>query len=142
MKYLIFFMAITVSAFAFEKNQEVITAKKELIKQFSSGLPSDKDAQIAVKDYFLELENLKIEINENARKWQRWIPKQNKVDFCQAIFIPANLWEELNSKCSLNGYFVCAQGLKTYRTWLEDFYKSMDTETAKYLQETKECKVF
>lgn len=144
-KYIILgavFLSVTSSSFAFEKNKEAISAKKDLINQFSSGLPSNKDAQLALKDYFLELENLKSEIADGPRKWRKWVPKQNKVELCQSILLNSSEWKELLLKCEVNGFFVCPQSLKTYKNWLGDFYKAMEEEPAKYLLEAKECKIF
>lgn len=136
------FIVLTSTSFAFEKYQEAIIEKKVSVEQLSAGLPSNTEAQNAVRDYFLELENLKSEIADSKRKWRKWVPKQNKTELCQSLFISANEWKTLLSKCEVNGFFVCPQSLKNYKNWLSDFYKEMEEEPSKYLQEAKECSVF
>lgn len=119
MKLLIFSLLFMTQAFAQTVDQQVegIAKLKGSLESIIDQAPYQADQHIAIENYFKNLSALALEVKDFPKSRNRFnslVARTGLDSFCSKVFVDQRRWLDLETNCTKNGFFLCAEEVRSF----------------------------
>lgn len=145
MKILIFLISIlSFSAFAqtVEQNIEILGQKKSEIDSFLDKTPYQNEQHSVMESYFQGMNKFALEVRDFSRSTTRFnnvVSRMGVSQFCNKVLLDLKRWEDLKQNCTRNGFFVCAEEVRSYDVAKNILKNKLNNKLKKEFEENGVC---
>ena len=105
--------------------------------------PYQAEQHHAFRDYFLEIEQMTIQLvqsEEYTAAFNRGIAKIDLKDVCARVFLEREDWQFIFDHCTKNGLFICAEEVRVYVDLVTEIRKRLVPKQQQRFDQTPECR--
>ncbi len=145
MKTLIVYLIFTGTAFAQSVDQQIDSLKQKriAIESIIDAVPYSTDSHTTIEDYFKSMNALALEIKDFPKSQKRFNNSASKTGiekFCKETFLDVRRWSDLSENCNKNGFFLCAEEVRSFDIMKESLKNSLYADSKKKFEASAFCK--
>ena len=128
MKLFILSLLMMTQAFAQTVDQKVagLEKLKTSLEAIVDQSPYQSEQHAVIENYFKNLNDLSLELKnfpKSRSRFNNMVARSGLDSFCSKVFIDQKRWTDLESNCTKNGFFLCAEEVRSFsmsKTLLRD----------------------
>lgn len=146
MKTILFFLILSISssyAQTVEQQLEEVGRNRTALESIVDRVPYQTEQHQVIETYFKNLNDLAIELKDYQKSQKRFnnYVAQNGVEaFCKNTFLDKKRWADLQRNCNKNGFFICAEEVRSFNLLKESLKNSLYEDAKKQFMTTESCK--
>ena len=145
MKTLIVFLIFTGTAFAQSVDQQIdnLKQKRIAVESVIDATPYSADSHTIIEDYYKSMNNLALEIKDFPKSQKRFnnsVSKSGVDNFCKETFLDVRRWSDLKENCIKNGFFLCAEEVRSFDVMKESLKNALSPDSKKKFEASVACK--